>query len=171
MLSYNGSLGTVEKIKGDTLAVKLDGGGAYTLDAKVYKDFQLGYAGTVYRGQGKTIDQAFVLYSSGMDKKTAYVAMTRARQQTKIYVAREDAPDLQTVVKNIDSRKHYGASLNYGIKPESQNQPQQARPQPQKESSQQEQEQARLERARLHTEQLREQRHQRERERGLDRGR
>lgn len=115
---YNGSLGTVEKIDGDTLSVRLDTGGAYTLDAKAYKDFQLGYAGTVYRGQGKTIDNAFVLYSAGMDKKAAYVAMTRARDQTKVFVAREDAPDLKAVVHNIDSRKHYGASLNYAAKPE-----------------------------------------------------
>jgi len=76
---YNGSLGTVEKIDGDRIAVRLDGGGAYTIDVKAYKDFQLGYAGTVYRGQGKTIDKAFVLYSAGMDKKASYVAMTRAR--------------------------------------------------------------------------------------------
>jgi len=116
---YNGSLGTVERIKGDLLSVRLDTGGAYTFDANTYKDFQLGYAGTVYRGQGKTIDTAFVLYSTGMDKKAAYVAMTRAREETKVFIAREDAPDLKAVVRNIDSRRHYGASLNYAAKPTS----------------------------------------------------
>lgn len=114
---YNGSLGTVETIQGDTLSVRLDTGGAYTFDATAYKDFQLGYAGTVYRGQGKTIDSAFVLYSAGMDKKAAYVAMTRAREETKVFVAREDAADLKAIVRNIDSRRHYGASLNYAARP------------------------------------------------------
>jgi len=35
---HNGSLGTVEKISGDTLSVRLDSGSAYIFDAKVYKD-------------------------------------------------------------------------------------------------------------------------------------
>jgi hypothetical protein len=113
---YNGSLGTVEKIDGESLSVRLDSGGAYRFDANTYTDFQLGYAGTVYRGQGKTIDTAFVLYSAGMDKKAAYVAMTRAREETKLFAAREDAADLKAIVRNIDSRKHYGASLNYAAK-------------------------------------------------------
>ena len=110
---YNGSLGTVEKIDGENLTVRLDTGGAYRFDANTYTDFQLGYAGTVYRGQGKTIDNAFILYSEGMDKKAAYVAMTRARDETRVYVAREDAADLGAIIKNIDSRQHYGASLHY----------------------------------------------------------
>lgn len=120
---YNGSLGTVEKIDGETLTVRLDTGSEYNLDSNTYKDFQLGYAGTVYRGQGKTIDNAFVLYSSGMDKKSAYVAMTRARDDTNVFAAREDAADLDAIVENIDSRQHYGASLNYEAKEESRDLP------------------------------------------------
>ena len=45
--------------------------------------------------------------------------MTRAREETKVFIAREDAPDLKAVVRNIDSRRHYGASLNYAAKPTS----------------------------------------------------
>jgi len=163
---YNGSLGTVEKINGDTIAVRLDTGISYTIDVKTYKDFQLGYAGTVYRGQGKTIDTAFVLYSQGMDKKAAYVAMTRAREQTRLYVAKEDAADLNGIVRNIDSRKHYGASLNYTVKPDNQNQ-QEVKPEAKQEQTQTP-EQERLERARLRTEQLREQSRQRQRDKSND---
>jgi len=124
---YNGSLGTVEKIEGENLTVRLDTGGAYRFDATSYTDFQLGYAGTVYRGQGKTLDNAFVLYSEGMDKKAAYVAMTRARDETRVYVAREDAADLGAIIQNIDSRQHYGASLNYAAEDESRDVPPPAR--------------------------------------------
>ena len=178
---YNGSLGTVEKASKDTLTVKLDTGSIYTIDVNAYKDYQLGYAGTVYRGQGKTIDTAFVLYSQGFDKKSAYVAMTRAREQTKLYVAREDAPDLKTVVKNIDSRKHYGASLNYTAKPESRNQNQPRKEQKQDPKQQKEpvqaQEQAplqnnndRLAFAQARAEQLREESRQRQKELDRDGG-
>lgn len=156
---YNGTLGTVETIQGNRIAVRLDTGGTYTIDTQTYRDFQLGYAGTVYRGQGKTIDHAFVLYSPGMDKKTAYVAMTRARAQTRVYVAREDAPDLKAMVQKIESRQHYGASLHYAVQPEPQVSPIAERAR---------QEQERLERARIRTEQLRELKRQRERERGRD---
>lgn len=162
----NGSLGTVEKIDGDRIAVKLDTGQRYTIDANTYTDYQLGYAGTVYRGQGKTIDTAYVLYSQGMDKKAAYVAMTRAREQTKIFVAREDAPDLKGMVKSIDSRPHYGASLNYAAKPDNQNQPPPRRENDSEPAQGQAQEQDRLERARLRTEQLREENRKQQQERG-----
>jgi len=77
-----------------------------------------------------------------------------------VFVAREDAPDLKAVVRNIDSRKYYGASLNYTAKPENQNQPPDA---------QQQRELDRLERARIRAEQLRELYRQRGRERGLER--
>jgi hypothetical protein len=45
----------------------------------------------VYKAQGRTVDQAFVLTGGWQtDRERAYVALTRARDRTDIYVSGED---------------------------------------------------------------------------------
>jgi hypothetical protein len=90
---FNGTLATVERIDPEAphfLNVRLDNGTQKTIDTTAYKDIQLGYAGTVYRGQGKTLDRSYVLFSPYMDGRGAYVAATRAREETHIYAATGD---------------------------------------------------------------------------------
>jgi ATP-dependent exoDNAse (exonuclease V) alpha subunit len=90
---FNGALATVERIDAEAphrLNVRLDNGEAKTIDTTDYRDIQLGYAGTVYRGQGKTLDRSYVLFSPYMDGRAAYVAATRAREETHIYAATAD---------------------------------------------------------------------------------
>ncbi len=49
------------------------------------------YAQHVYKAQGRTVDRAFVLTGGWQtDRERAYVALTRARERTDIYVSRED---------------------------------------------------------------------------------
>jgi hypothetical protein len=52
---------------------------------------RLGYAQHVYKAQGLTTDRSLVLTGGWQtDRERAYVAVTRAREQTDIYAARED---------------------------------------------------------------------------------
>jgi ATP-dependent exoDNAse (exonuclease V) alpha subunit len=56
-----------------------------------FSDLRLGYAQHVYKAQGRTVDQAFVLTGGWQtDRERAYVALTRATDRTDIYVSRED---------------------------------------------------------------------------------
>jgi ATP-dependent exoDNAse (exonuclease V) alpha subunit len=56
-----------------------------------FNDMKLAYAQHVYKAQGQTVDRAFVLTGGWQtDRERAYVAMTRARERTDIYVTRED---------------------------------------------------------------------------------
>jgi ATP-dependent exoDNAse (exonuclease V) alpha subunit len=90
---FNGMLATVEKIDSEAphlLNVRLDNGEPKSIDTNEYRDIQLGYAGTVYRGQGKTLDRSYVLFSPYMDARAAYVADTRAREETHLYAATGD---------------------------------------------------------------------------------
>ena len=41
--------------------------------------FKLGYAGTIYKAQGATLDQAYVCHSPGLRNATSYVGLTRHR--------------------------------------------------------------------------------------------
>ena len=53
---FNGMAGQVTAIEGYDITVKLDGGKLtdLTFDAFEFKSFRHGYAGTVYKGQGRT---------------------------------------------------------------------------------------------------------------------
>ena len=46
------------------MVVKFDGADKPTVIKRDFKDFGYGYAGTVYRGQGKTMRGAVVLHDS-----------------------------------------------------------------------------------------------------------
>jgi ATP-dependent exoDNAse (exonuclease V) alpha subunit len=51
--------------------------------------FKLGYAGTIYKAQGATLDQAYICHSASMRNATAYVGLTRHRGSVKMFVSRE----------------------------------------------------------------------------------
>jgi hypothetical protein len=51
----------------------------------------LGYAVHVYKGQGTTAEASGILTGGWQtDREHAYVALSRAREQTQVYVSRED---------------------------------------------------------------------------------
>jgi ATP-dependent exoDNAse (exonuclease V) alpha subunit len=61
------------------------------VDTTKFNDLSLSYAVHVHKGQGITAETSGVLMGGWQtDKESAYVALSRAREQTQIYVSRED---------------------------------------------------------------------------------
>ncbi len=86
----NGSLGTVAEVGRDSVRVVLDGPERRTA-ALMFKDYaalDYGYAATVHKVQGATVDRAFVLATPGMDRHLAYVGMTRHREGAELRAPR-----------------------------------------------------------------------------------
>ena len=91
----NGTVATVERIEatqdGARLTVRLDGrdgagtGRAVSFDLAEYADIDHGYAATVHKSQGVTVDEAHVLATPGMDRHLVYVAMSRHRQAVHLH--------------------------------------------------------------------------------------
>ncbi len=88
----NGSLGTVQRIEGGVIQVKLDGLGApqVAVDTKFYKYLDHGYAATVHKAQGTTVDRTYVLATPHFDRHTTYVAMSRHREAATVFYATDD---------------------------------------------------------------------------------
>lgn len=86
----NGSFGTLAFITENGMTVKLDNGKTVTFSPQEYNAIQHGYAATVHKSQGITVDECFVLASPLFDKHTAYVAMTRHKYDVKMYAAKND---------------------------------------------------------------------------------
>ena len=90
----NGMLGTVSSTtdtRGRTLlAVHLDSGREVVFSEDSYRNVDYGYAATIHKSQGSTVDRTFVLATGMMDQHLAYVAMTRHRERADLYAAKED---------------------------------------------------------------------------------
>ena len=85
----NGMLGTVAGLGLDTLTVCTDRGDTVELKPSDYEHFSHGYAATVHKAQGATVDRTLVYGSALMDRHLAYVALTRHRDDAVLYAAKE----------------------------------------------------------------------------------
>src|SRR5690606_28392522 len=75
----NGSLGTVTSVSVARMAVMLDDGQSVAFDTKDYAQIDHGYATTIHKAQGMTVDRVHVLVTPGLDRHSAYVALSRHR--------------------------------------------------------------------------------------------
>ncbi|MBB4404251.1 MULTISPECIES: Ti-type conjugative transfer relaxase TraA [Rhizobium/Agrobacterium group] len=83
----NGMLGTVEHVEKGKIIARLDGrsGDSVSIPTDSYQAIDHGYATTIHKNQGATVDRAFMLASRTMDRHLAYVAMTRHRDSVQLY--------------------------------------------------------------------------------------
>jgi len=92
----NGKLGTVTKTTRNQMTVILDHEDGQrrtiTFNPDTYRAFDHGYAVTIHKSQGATVDRSYVLASQNMDKPLTYVAMTRHRDSMKLYIDGQDQP-------------------------------------------------------------------------------
>lgn len=92
----NGMLGTVESAEAESIGVVLDDDDGtsrrVTFDPQSYRSFDHGYAVTIHKSQGATVDRAYVLVSRTMDAPLAYVAMTRHRDVLRLYLSDKNRP-------------------------------------------------------------------------------
>jgi Ti-type conjugative transfer relaxase TraA len=85
----NGTLGTVERVEANALSVRLDTGHTVAFDPREYDKFFYGYAATIHKTQGVTVDRAYVLSTKHMDKHGAYVALSRHRHNVGLYWSKD----------------------------------------------------------------------------------
>lgn len=85
----NGMIGTVERIEAGAITVRGDDGRHVRVNASEYRDFDLGYAVTVHKAQGVTVDQSFVLATAGFDRHLAYVSGSRHRENLAVFYSQE----------------------------------------------------------------------------------
>ncbi len=132
----NGSLGTVLAVEagGERLTVRLDGPGGpgvgsgagqegrkgsdaapmVTFYVRDYGHVDHGYAATVHKAQGVTVDRAHVLATPHMDRHAAYVGLTRHRDGVALHYAAEDFADLARLARALGRERAKDTTLDYG---------------------------------------------------------
>lgn len=65
---------------------------AFTVGEKAeegeFRHFRHGYAGTIYKGQGRTLDQSYLYHSPHWRAASSYVALSRHREEVAVFVAK-----------------------------------------------------------------------------------
>ncbi|MBP7818252.1 MAG: Ti-type conjugative transfer relaxase TraA [Phenylobacterium sp.] len=112
----NGSLGTVEKIDGASLAVRLDGADRREVrfDLKDYAQIDHGYASTIHKSQGVTVDHGHLLASDGLDRHAAYVGMSRHRETLAVHYGADDFKDRAQLTRTLGRERAKDTTLDYG---------------------------------------------------------
>jgi Ti-type conjugative transfer relaxase TraA len=122
----NGMLGTVEQAEAGHLAVRLDSAAApgaaqgqgrgrvVSVSMADYAAVDHGYATTIHKSQGATVDRAFVLASGTMDRHLTYVAMTRHRDGVALYAGRDEFSDLNALSARLSRSQAKETTLDYG---------------------------------------------------------
>lgn len=109
----NGTLATIEKVSPEHIAVRIDDGRSVSFDTKDYADVDHGYAATLHKAQGMTVDRAHVLATPGMDRHGAYVGMSRHRDGVQLHYGRDDFKDESRLVRTLSRDRSKGMASDY----------------------------------------------------------
>jgi Ti-type conjugative transfer relaxase TraA len=119
----NGTLGTVTGVQGSgeaaRLTVRLDARDAATPAAEVtfavrdYGALTHGYAATIHKAQGVTVERAHVLASRAMDRHAAYVALTRHREGVRLHWARDELGSRAGLTSRLSRQRAKDVTLDY----------------------------------------------------------
>ena len=80
------AFGTVVATRADGIDLLVDGRSrAVTLDLATFRDLDYGYAATIHKSQGVTVDHTLVLGHGRMNRHAIYVALTRHRDSVTVF--------------------------------------------------------------------------------------
>ena len=109
----NGTLGQIEQVGPDRMGVRLDDGRSVAFDLKDYAHVDHGYAATIHKSQGVTVDRAHVLATPGMDRHSAYVALSRHRDRVQLHYGRDDFDDQKSLVRTLSRERAKDMASDY----------------------------------------------------------
>lgn len=109
----NGTLGIVEQVSPQRMAVRTDDGRSVAFDIKNYAHVDHGYAATIHKAQGMTVDRTHVLATPGMDSHAAYVALSRHRERVDLHYGRDDFADQSKLVRTLSRERGKDMASDY----------------------------------------------------------
>jgi Ti-type conjugative transfer relaxase TraA len=116
----NGTLGVIEKIDDYDLTVRLGGLSdspeacrRVTFNIDTYNAIAPGYAATVYKAQGVTVDRSYILASQYFDRHSTYVAMSRHRISASLFVDREQFPSFADLTRTLSRARIKDMTVDY----------------------------------------------------------
>ncbi len=118
----NGMLGTVVRAEPGRLEVRLDSakgpgqGRGLSVSMADYAAVDHGYATTIHKAQGATVDRTHVLASATLDRHLTYVAMTRHREAATLYADQREFRDVEALSAKLSRAGLKETTLDYAAR-------------------------------------------------------
>jgi Ti-type conjugative transfer relaxase TraA len=113
----NGMLGTVERASEGQLEITVDTargpGRTVSVAMADYAAVDHGYAMTIHKAQGVTVDRTYLMASHSMDRHLTYVGMSRHREQATMYAARDEFADMDSLSARLSRNQAKETTLDY----------------------------------------------------------
>ncbi|TPI17870.1 Ti-type conjugative transfer relaxase TraA [Mesorhizobium sp. B4-1-1] len=109
----NGTLGIVEEVTAQSMTARTDDGRSVRFDLKDYAHIDHGYAATIHKAQGMTVDRTHVLATPGMDSHGSYVALSRHRDRTDLHYSGDDFATRDRLVRALSRDRAKDMASDY----------------------------------------------------------
>jgi len=109
----NGTLGTIEQVNARYVIVRVDDGRSVGFDLRDYNRIDHGYAATIHKAQGMTVDRIHVLATPGMDAHSSYVALSRHRDGMALHYGRDDFANPDRLTRTLSRDRAKDMALDY----------------------------------------------------------
>jgi len=109
----NGTLGTIEHVSQQSMSVRTDDGRNVSFDLKDYIRIDHGYAATIHKAQGMTVDRTHVLATPGMDAHSSYVALSRHRDGLELHYGHDDFTGQDRLVRTLSRDRAKDMASDY----------------------------------------------------------
>ncbi len=109
----NGTLGTIEQVSERSMSVRTDDGRSVSFNLKDYDRIDHGYAATIHKAQGMTVDRTHVLATPGLDAHGSYVALSRHRDGMELHYGRDDFASQDRLVGTLSRDRAKDMASDY----------------------------------------------------------
>ncbi|GEC14825.1 Ti-type conjugative transfer relaxase TraA [Nitrobacter winogradskyi] len=109
----NGTLGTIEQVSTQSMTVQTDDGRGISFDLKDYDRIDHGYAATIHKAQGMTVDRTHVLATPGLDAHGSYVALSRHRDGMDLHYGRDDFASQDKLINTLSRDRAKDMATDY----------------------------------------------------------
>ena len=109
----NGTLGTIEQVSAQGMSVQTDDGRSISFELKDYNRIDHGYAATIHKAQGMTVDRTHVLATPGMDAHGSYVALSRHRDGIDLHYGRDDFAGQDKLINTLSRDRAKDMATDY----------------------------------------------------------
>jgi hypothetical protein len=109
----NCTLGSIEQVSAQNITVQIADGRTVSFDLKDYAHVDHGYAATVHKAQGMTVDRTHVLVTPGIDAHGSYVALSRHRDGMDLHYGNDDFASRDRLIRTLSRDRAKDMASDY----------------------------------------------------------
>jgi hypothetical protein len=103
----------IEEVDIQRMTVRTDEGRSVAFYLKHYDRIDHGYAATIHKSQGMTVDRVHVLATPGLDAHASYLALSRHRDGLELYYRHDDFANRDRLVRTLSRDRAKDMASDY----------------------------------------------------------